>query len=208
MKKHSKRLGSLALICTILSMVILSVPTDAAPKEPELIRFHVIANSDSAFDQGVKLQVRNAVIREAETMLQPAQSPAEAEKILKNNQAKLLQAANCVLREYHCPYKATADLGIRDFPAKAYGNQIFPAGKYHAFRIILGEGAGKNWWCVLYPPLCFVDIKEDTAVAVTTTTEAPTDHSSETIAADGELFQIKLRFKLLDEISELFPAKP
>lgn len=207
MEKHILRLGFLALLCAFLSVAAIAAATEAAEKEPDLIRFHVIANSDSTFDQNVKLQVRDAVIKETEALLGDAESSKEAENILSAHQSEIIQIANDVLRQYHCDYRATADLGTQMFPAKAYGNRIFPAGKYNAFRIILGDGAGKNWWCVLYPPLCFVDIKDDTAVSITTTTDLPSDENSEVFAVKGDLFQIKLRFKLLDEISSHFSTQ-
>lgn len=208
MQKHIRHLTFLALLCAVLSVTAYTATAYAAEKEPDLIRFHVIANSDSTFDQSVKLKVRDAVIKETEALLENAENTREAEDILTTYQAQIIQTANDILRQYHCDYRATADLGTRTFPAKAYGNRIFPAGKYNAFRIILGDGAGKNWWCVLYPPLCFVDIKDDTAVAVTTTTNISADATDDTFAVNGDLFQIKLRFKLLDEISSHFPTSP
>lgn len=206
MQKHIRRLTFLALLCAVLSVAAIATTTEAAEKEPNLIRFHVIANSDSTFDQSIKLKVRDAVIKKTETFLGDAKNSKEAEALLSAHQSEIIKVANDVLRQYHCDYQATADLGTQMFPAKAYGNQIFPAGKYNAFRIILGDGAGKNWWCVLYPPLCFVDIKDDTAVSVTTT-DFPPEENAETFAVKGDLFQIKLRFKLLDGISAHFSTQ-
>lgn len=186
----------LTVFCMILAFSCYSAAIYGHEND-NLIRFHVIANSDSTFDQSVKLAVRDGVIDEVNAILKTASSKQEAQILLAEHREKILQKANSILKQHHCNYGADAVLGTSLFPTKTYGDLTLPAGEYDAFRIILGEGEGKNWWCVLYPPLCFVDIKDDTAVAVTTTTEIPTNKEN-TFAVNGELFQIKLRSKLLE----------
>ena len=121
-----------------------------------LIRLHVIADSDSPYDQEVKLLVRNGVIEVLEGLLVDAADKEQARKIIAENIACLEEAANNVLSQY-ADYHAVAMLGKAEFPTKAYGDLVLPAGEYDALRIVLGSGEGKNWWCVIFPPLCFVD---------------------------------------------------
>ena len=120
----------------------------------------------------------------------------DADRILRENQEKITQTANEVLKEENCGYTAKTSLGTSLFPTKCYGDLTLPAGKYNACKIILGEGKGKNWWCVLYPPLCFVDIRDDTAVAVTTTEK--TEKNDNLFAVDGNLYQVRIKSKLLE----------
>ena len=186
-----------AVFCGILALSCHSAAIYGQENRVNLIRFHVIANSDSTFDQSVKLAVRDGVIEKVNSILENAESKKEAQLLLREHSENIIQTANSILRQYHCDYKATAVLGPSLFPTKTYGDLTLPAGEYDAFRIILGEGKGKNWWCVLYPPLCFVDIKDDTAVAVTTTEEFQNDNDN-IFAVDGNLFQVKIKSKLLE----------
>ncbi len=121
---------------------------------PEVLRLHILANSDSAEDQRVKLLVRDALIKE----FAPAGSLKEAEEVLLDDGGGVLETVNRVLKEQGCGYGAQLRLGVMEFPEKQYGDMTYPAGKYEALRVELGNAAGQNWWCVLFPPLCLVDI--------------------------------------------------
>ena len=121
---------------------------------PEVLRLHILANSDSAEDQRVKLLVRDALVKE----FAPAGSLEEAEEVLLDDGGGVLETVNRVLKEQGCGYGAQLRLGVMGFPEKQYGNTTYPAGKYEALRVELGNAAGQNWWCVLFPPLCLVDI--------------------------------------------------
>lgn len=128
-----------------LSLCLLMLLSAVMP-----LRLHVVANSDSAVDQAVKLQVRDAVLQEigaADTM------EAAVDKVLQKGE-QILAAAEAALAEAGADYTAKLYLGTEEFPRKTYGNLVFPQGKYTALRVVLGEGAGQNWWCVIYPPLC------------------------------------------------------
>lgn len=195
--KAKGKISILCVICGILGILSLFTALHEENQEKDLIRFHVIANSDSVFDQSVKLAVRNEIIEEVNRYLTEAKNAKEAESILKDRSAAITEAANKVLARHHCGYEAKTVLGTSAFPTKTYGEITLPAGEYNALRVVLGEGKGKNWWCVLYPPLCFVDIKDDTAVAVTTT-EQFREKDGEVFAVDGNLFQIKIKSKLLE----------
>ena len=118
------------------------------------LRLHVIANSDTAYDQCVKLSVRDAVLEAAGDSFGMAASAEEAKRTARENAELLERAANAALAEEGASYTARVQLGVYEFPEKSYGGIVFPAGSYDAVRVVLGAGEGQNWWCVMYPPLC------------------------------------------------------
>lgn len=128
----------------------------------ECIRLHVIANSDSAEDQAVKLKVRDAVLacaRESFT----ASDRDEAEEQLMDMGGSLDAAVNAVLAENGMDYGAYLAFGEFDFPDREYAGKTYPAGRYRALRVVLGDGAGHNWWCVMFPPLCLIETEDEPA---------------------------------------------
>ena len=122
-----------------------------------IIRLHVIANSDSNADQQLKYIVRDKIISSLREAMQDADSIAEAQKIILAHQFQIEENANQVLAEQGSPYTATVSLRSRYFPVKQYGDLSFPAGFYHALCVEIGKAEGRNWWCVLFPSLCFVN---------------------------------------------------
>lgn len=123
-----------------------------------VVRFHVLANSDADFDQELKLKVRNAILSQTEKFLSNSSSIEETKIILQNKQEEIKQMALQVIYDYGYDYDVRVSLSRDLFPEKIYGDVVFPAGLYDAVRIEIGKAEGKNWWCVLYPPLCFVDV--------------------------------------------------
>jgi stage II sporulation protein R len=123
----------------------------------EIIRFHVIANSDSTEDQALKLKVKDALTNALRPTLQNAKSIEEARFLLMDNLDDLEALSNKVIKANGYTYTASASLERGFFPLKVYGDLSLPPGEYEALRIELGQAAGKNWWCIMYPPLCFVD---------------------------------------------------
>ena len=123
----------------------------------KLIRFHVIANSDTDEDQELKLNVRDAVIAYLQPKLEKSKSIEESEAIIKNEYNNLEKISSKVISDNGYDYNVDIGLNYSYFPAKQYSSVVLPAGKYKALKIIIGEGKGKNWWCVMFPPLCFVD---------------------------------------------------
>lgn len=119
------------------------------------LRLHIVANSDNAADQALKLQVRDAVVAYLTPLLAEVETAGEAREIVLAQLPQLEALAAGLTADFG--YGAYAELGRFDFPAKRYGQVFMPAGEYPALRLVLGEGAGHNWWCVLFPPLCFVD---------------------------------------------------
>lgn len=161
--KNMKKLSIFIIICTILLLVIPNggqANGEVSQQEiaKKLIRFHVIANSDSESDQALKLKVRDEILKYIAPKLENSKSIEESRKILKENDAQIKKISYDVVRRNGYNYKVTSTLGNFNFPIKQYGNIVLPEGSYEAYRIVIGSGEGKNWWCVMFPPLCFVDL--------------------------------------------------
>ncbi|GAA0177767.1 stage II sporulation protein R [Clostridium sediminicola] len=124
----------------------------------KLIRFHVIANSDTTSDQAVKLKVRDEVLNYIAPKLKNSKSIEESREILKDNTKEIENISKLVINENGYNYDIKVSLSEENFPVKSYGNITLPQGKYEAYRIIIGSGKGHNWWCVMFPPLCFTDV--------------------------------------------------
>ncbi len=124
----------------------------------DIIRFRVIAASDRASDQALKLKVRDAVLELLKPDLQDAPDEEAAAAVIERSLPRIREVAEKTVREEGLSSPVRVSWGITDFPMKAYGPVIFPAGKYQALKIVIGDGEGKNWWCVLFPPLCYVDL--------------------------------------------------
>ena len=121
----------------------------------KILRFHVLANSDSVRDQHLKLEVRNVVGAYLGPLLESADSIEETKEVIAMQEEKILELAKATLQKNGCDAKVRASVKTVDFPEKTYGAYTFPAGKYEALQIVIGEGEGQNWWCVLYPNMCF-----------------------------------------------------
>ena len=168
-KNHTYSIWSvslLVLVCAALSAILLarmnpaetvSSQEAAAEIADRIVRFHILANSDSEEDQAVKLKVKDAVISYVQKDGGDFGSVSEAKQYLESHTVQILEIAEAVLAENGFSYGASAELTTCYFPIKMYGDAIFPAGYYEAYRILLGEGKGQNWWCVMYPALCFLD---------------------------------------------------
>jgi len=130
----------------------------------DLIRLHVLANSDSTSDQQLKLKVRDAIIVYLAPYLKQAATKADAQQIVLEHKDKLIDVARQILVMNGADYPVDVQIGMFDFPIKSYGSLVLPAGRYEAVRVLVGRAEGKNWWCVLFPPLCFVDITNAVAI--------------------------------------------
>lgn len=141
----------------------VATPHDAAIPS-QALRLRIIANSDSTADQNTKRAVRDAVVVQVAKLVSGAQTEAQAQQIVTTALPQLRATAARVAAQRGYTYAVTAAVGEQPFPTKLYGNQVYPAGNYRALVITLGQGAGQNWWCVLFPPLCFIDIASGDAV--------------------------------------------
>ncbi|BBO00189.1 stage II sporulation protein R [Sporolactobacillus terrae] len=129
------------------------------------IRLRILANSDSPADQAVKRQIRNAVNAQITTWVQDLKSTNEAKRVIRAHMPQLNRTVKQALKKAHADSTYKIKLGQAEFPTKMYGTFVYPAGKYDALVITLGDGRGANWWCVLFPPLCFLDFSNSDAAA-------------------------------------------
>lgn len=165
--KQSKplRRWELALLLGVACAALLGVWLDGAQAalSDQVIRLHVLANSDSEADQALKLRVRDRILAEAEELFVPGAGRAETEELLRAHLYDLAAAGAEVVGEAGYSYPVTASL-VHDywFPTKTYTDFALPAGAYTALRIEIGAGGGQNWWCVVFPPLCLGSVSETT----------------------------------------------
>ena len=119
-----------------------------------VVRLHILADSNSEIDQNVKLKVRDALLEKNTQLLSDKVTPKNATEYFKNSKDELEQCANEVLKENGLNYKATITLSKEYYTTRVYEDLTFPAGVYTSIKVVLGSGEGKNWWCVMFPPLC------------------------------------------------------
>lgn len=168
-KEHTRkrRLLGRALVCGFVLAALCSFfPFAAACGQlpRDVVRLHVVANSNGAEDQAVKLLVRDAVLEEAARWYQGVGSMEEASSRLCTHLQSIAGAARQVLGEQGVGYSATAQMTEMYFPTRDYGDFRLPAGRYRTLRVTLGEGAGKNWWCVVFPSLCLPAATQEEAL--------------------------------------------
>ena len=123
-----------------------------------VFRLHVIANSDSEEDQNLKYIVRDRLIEYMNEISNDAKTKEEAIKIVSEHKDTFHEIAINTIKEYGYDYDVNINIGSFSFPTKNYGDVSLPAGNYDALRVEIGEAKGQNWWCVMFPPLCFVDV--------------------------------------------------
>lgn len=150
-------LGLLLLLIGLLITTTALARPSASTWASQVVRLHVLANSDSAADQALKLQVRDAILEEMPDLFQGAESQGQALQIVKAHLPLIEAIATKVIQGAGYDYSVHATTGRFDFPDRAYGDVDLPAGTYEALRVEIGAAKGANWWCVLFPPLCFKD---------------------------------------------------
>lgn len=167
----------------------------------DLIRFHVLANSDTPADQELKNHVKDVLANYLQEHLIQAQDINEARDIILLEMSQLEKIAAQEIAKKNFAYSVQGELELHHFPTRMYGETIYPAGEYQALRIIIGEGKGENWWCVLFPNLCFIDGTKVVAKAEDdmTTTQEDTEEDKQIESKD-----IVVKIKLLEIISKIF----
>lgn len=161
MKKKSQVILHIVIRFLICFFVVMAIYKEQCNED--YIRFHVIANSDSPSDQALKLKVRDRLLDELGEEFYSVDSMMQGRQKIKN---KLPEIREIVLQEIagnQMSYPVAVQFGRFTFPTKAYGKLVLPAGDYEALRVVIGQGKGSNWWCVMFPPLCFVDITHGVA---------------------------------------------
>lgn len=169
----------------------------------KVLRFHVRANSDSREDQALKLRVRDAVGAMMQQVLEGVEDVAECSRIVEANLAAVVDTAQQTVYEEGYTYTVSAQMESTEFPQKAYGNYIFPAGEYQALNVVIGSGKGHNWWCVMYPNLCFHDAVYEVVdeEAEKTLQRVLSEDEYDAVLKSGEY---RIRFKYLDFLNRFF----
>ncbi|MGZ7445632.1 stage II sporulation protein R [Paenibacillus sp. TH7-28] len=233
MTKNRPYIRNFALIVFSLTMLLMSwegqandTAAAAGLIPQDSIRLRILANSDGMGDQIVKRKVRDAVVEQMNgwvVQLDQPQSLDEARRVIRDNLPAIEEQVGETLKESGKNYNYKVELGVVPFPTKMYGGAVYPAGDYEALRVTLGEGRGKNWWCVLFPPLCFIDAGSGDALArdgkatVKTTAasvKGAADEAGAAAASDGvgaapgtspvEPEQVEVRFFLWDMLAKLW----
>ena len=168
-KQNTLRCGEIALMVALAVTLLWGVWSlqEQDGLERKMIRLHVIANSDAQDDQALKLQVRDAVLAQATDLLQQSRDMVDAQRKLSLALPAIETAAREKVVAEGYDYAVAARLEQTEFPTKEYDGFSLPAGEYLALRVVIGEGAGQNWWCVVFPPLCTAAVTdlEETAIA-------------------------------------------
>lgn len=172
--------------------VVDVIPADA-------IRLRILANSDSIADQTLKKKIRDAVAADIAKWVENYQSKEEASAVIKTKIPEIETVIQAIMQERNQIQPFTVELTPTEFPVKIYGNQLYAAGTYDALKIVLGEGEGANWWCVLFPPLCFLDF-DTSSVAENTAVE---DRSEEEAVSVENTEEVKVEFFLIKWIKSL-----
>ena len=153
---NSAVIAAIMAISLLISGIFTAVSSEKHIEE-SLVRLHILANSDSELDQQLKLRVRDAVLASSDELFEPYSSSEEAEEALSGQLDKIKAIADSTLAENGCDDRTVCEITSMDIDRREYGEYTVPAGRYTALRITIGEGKGLNWWCVMYPTLCFVD---------------------------------------------------
>lgn len=164
-----------------------------------VFRLHVIANSDSKEDQDLKYKVRDAVLEYMNNISAECSSKEEVIKLAYEHQNDFISVAEKVIKENGFDYNVKIEIGNFEFPTKYYGDISLPAGFYDALKIEIGEAKGQNWWCVMFPPLCFVDVTSgvvpDESKQVMQNNLSDEEYS---LISDNESSDIKFKFSLIE----------
>lgn len=164
-KDGKLKIWELSLLIALCLSMGFALWAHAGQKElsSQLVRLHVIAESDSDEDQAVKLKVRDAVLEYLVPKLKTAGSVSDASNIITDNLPNLGETAEKVLSGEGHESSAAATLSVESYPTRVYDGFALPAGEYLSLRIVLGAGRGHNWWCVVFPPLCMTSAEDEDA---------------------------------------------
>ncbi len=172
----------------------------------EVLRFHILANSDAPEDQAVKLLVKDKVIEYLAGELLESNSRQETENMLQARLQDIQWLVLETLREVGCDQTVRVSIGESSFPTKQYGSVSLPAGTYRALRIELGDGAGANWWCMMFPALCFVEEESKSLPekAEDSLAEQLPEEENELIHQEKAGWGIRIKFKLIEWWAAIF----
>ena len=190
---------ALALVLSVFMYAVEDFSAGCENVKESVLRLHVIANSDSEEDQQLKLKVRDAIIETGAVLLGECENKEEAAFLVQEQSAYLKETAERVIREEGKDYEVAVEIGQEMYPTRTYENATLPAGEYLSLRVIIGEGAGRNWWCVVFPPMCV--------------SAAAEEQTLETVLNDDGLMVVnsdpkyEVRFKLVEWWERIFNAQ-
>lgn len=198
-KKYIITAAAAGIIC--MGVMAWRQQQEKDPLQPaiagKILRFHVLANSDSTQDQNLKEKVRDAIGAYIEPYLADADSLEQTRTIVGEHMEEIVDTAEAVIVAEGYDYKVDAEITRTDFPVKTYGEYTFPAGEYEALEVTIGEGTGHNWWCVLYPNMCFrgsvYEVVEEDAKEALQEVLSPEEY--EDVFQSGKF---EIRFKLFE----------
>ena len=193
-------MGAVILVVYVWTVVLGNDPLQPSIAS-KVLRFHVLANSDADYDQAVKEEVRDAVGIYLQPLLEEADNIEETKQIVAEHMEAIIETAKVVLEMNGYDYDVTARIAQIPFPEKTYGSYTFPKGEYEALQIVIGEGKGQNWWCVLYPNMCFkgtvFEVIEEEAQEALREVLNPWEYAD--VFDSGK---VELRFKFLEYFTE------
>lgn len=192
MKRIEISILTATFLSALLSLCVLN--TECTEIRSSVLRLHVLANSDNAFDQELKLKVRDRILALSEDIYADAGSKEEAVAATRSHLTRIQEEAACVVRENGFDYPVSVSLENCYFNTRTYGDVTLPAGDYEALQVVIGEGAGHNWWCVMFPPLC-VSAAEGSAEL----SDVLTDEQLEMVGYEG----YEVKFKCVEMYEEL-----
>jgi stage II sporulation protein R len=181
-------------LCTVLT--ILPIHSEGQIYD-SVLRLHVLANSDSEDDQALKLRVRDAILQDTAHLFENCKTRDEAGAAVIENLPLFQRSAERAICEEGYSYPVRIELGKEEYPTRNYESACFPAGEYLSLRVLIGEGEGQNWWCVLFPPLCVSAASESDG-----SVEVGLYGDQYAIVTETEDIKYKIRFKLLEAIEK------
>ena len=202
-KINSMRLVGVICAAALVSSTYLSyVSAQTSHIRSSVLRMHVVANSSSEADRQLKLAVKDAVTDRCGFLFRDCGSAAEAAETAQNNIGFIKYVAEDTLRKLGSSFEVSCSIGSCSFPTKRYGEDngilTLPAGDYTALNIMIGSAEGENWWCVMYPPLCFVDGVAELPEASEELLSGELSSSETELITEPDKPQVRIKFKLAE----------
>ena len=202
------KIWELSLLVAVIVTILCGFILEGQQRElsDKLIRIHVVANSDSDEDQALKLAVRDAILEETGALLKGISNIEAAREIIGENLTQLNACAAREIEDEGFSYTVSAGLQEESFPTREYETFSLPAGRYMALRVVIGEGDGKNWWCVMFPPLCLTDgvlALSDESKETLKNNLTTEEYNLVTKSPSGAV-PIEVRFKIVEIFQKIF----
>ena len=191
----------LILLLIISITFLLAIPRNISN---QVLRLHIIANSDSPYDQQLKLSVRDRILNDCEYIFKNASSLSSATDYAKEASRQICRIAEDEVRKQGFFYPVQVSVTDTNFPTKKYGRVTLPAGMYRAVRVEIGSSAGRNWWCVLYPPLCLTEGAFDVPTDSLDTLKENLSPREFEMITHPEKIRVKMKFKIIELLNNFY----